>query len=469
MKIYSKRLLLLVVLISSLYFPVLNRHAEGAESYAAVTSNKNMPLPDQEEKTFSNPAHMFPLAEEVSGLKLQNQLQEYLDKRDWKLGFSKKGTYLGWGEAEINVPPDDLRFGQARIIAFEKAFADAKGEYAQTSQRRTTTQTVRQLFHDDREPSPADLVDEKSRLKLIYEKVEALTEAKLDEKLEEAGVDPKELQNKSVKKKQKMAADAISRTIATRSIQSVAGVRVLATFEDLEGVGVLIVCSDQMRQIAKAVADGKTVGHPSKKDPKESILEQIEAKAPKDVDLAFMHGVRVMIDENGDRALVSFGQSSPKITKNDSKMKKNMAIKAAREQAYALADGDLTDFIKSTVVLDQKTNIEGSDTMERLIRSDSSVEDTESNQIGSSLNKLIRQKGHATLQGTTTVKRWTANHPETGHLIVGHILMWSPATRDAAANKAERGYASSEGGQSKTRKYQNKVRQSADFDEDADF
>ena len=126
MKIYSKRLLLLVVLISSLYFPVLNRHAEGAESYAAVTSNKNMPLPDQEEKTFSNPAHMFPLAEEVSGLKLQNQLQEYLDKRDWKLGFSKKGTYLGWGEAEINVPPDDLRFGQARIIAFEKAFADAK-------------------------------------------------------------------------------------------------------------------------------------------------------------------------------------------------------------------------------------------------------------------------------------------------------------------------------------------------------
>jgi len=469
MKISSQRCLLLLIFISiGLIFPSLSRHAAATESYAAIASDKNIPPPDTEEKTFSKPEHMFPLAEEVSGSKLQEQLDKYLSKRDWKLGFTKKGSYFGWGEAKINVQPNDLRFGQKRVLAYYKAFADAKGEYVRTKQRKTTSETIRKKFHDDREPSQADLVDQKSRLNLLGEKIMALSEAKLDKKLQEEGIDPSEFRNKSVKQKRLMAIDSINRSIAVKSVQSVAGVRIIATFEDLDSVGVLIVASDNLRAIAKAVSQGKTVGYPSKGDPKESILSQIESRAPEATDLAYMHGVRVMTDDNGDRALVAFGQWSPQITKNDSKMKQNMAIDAAREIAYDLADGSLTDFINSTVTLEQKSNIQGSDVIEKLIRSDSE-ESLESNKAGANIDKLIKQHGRTNLTGTTTVKRWTANHPETGHLIVGHILMWSPATRDAAAHKPERGYASTKGGQSKTRKYQNKVRQSADFEDDADF
>ena len=366
----------------SLVCPVIWILVMGSVYGQSEMGGEAMPPPIQEEKKFSTPNHMFPVADEVSGSKLVQQREKYLSTRGWRLGFTKKGSYLGWGEASINLPPDDLRFGQKRLTSFEKAFADAKGEYVRAKKRRTTTSTIRKLFHDDSDPSPADVLDRKSSLEVIGEKLTKLTEANLDARLLEEGIDPTEIANKSVKQKRKLARDAIARKIMVNAVESVTGVRVLATFEDLTSVGALIVCSDEMRQIAQALAHGKTVGLPPKGDPRDAIAEQINSKAPKDVDLAFVHGVRVMTDDNGDRALVAFGQWAPQGTRNDSRMKQSMAIKAAREIAYNQADGALTDFIRSTTALTSRSKIEDSDSIDRLMRADSQ-EDVESVQVSS--------------------------------------------------------------------------------------
>lgn len=438
-----------------------------AEGSVKETVSENMPLPSGDEKELSSPEHMFPIAEEMSGSKIEKQRDSYLKKRGWSLGFNKKGTYFGWGAADINIPPNDIAFGQKRITVFEKAFADAKGQYVVAKERETTTSIIRKLFHDDRAIPEKELETKKSRLKLIKDKVVALTEAKLDELLIEHGKDPQEISRLSLTEKHKIASDSISRSIAIKAVQSMAGVRVLATFEDLDQVGILIVCSPEMREVAKAIASGRTVGCPPKRDPKQSIWEQIESKCPGDRDLAFMHGVRVMTDDNGDRALVAFGQWSPKVTRNDSKMKLNMAVKAAREQANLLADGALTDFVNSTLVLENKSTIASSDDINKIISPDQ-VEDSESSNVGALVDKVIKQNGHARLQGVATVKTWTANHPETGHLLVGHILMWSPATRDAAKGVIPEP-ESTRSVKKKERTYENKIHESADFDDDADF
>src|SRR5439155_21843942 len=103
------------------------------------------------DKEVTKAQNLFPLAEEISGGRLRQKRDDYLGHRKWVLGYSPvnpNSIYIGWGEAKIQTKPDDLKFGQARVLAFETALMDAKGEFVRFKERETTTTTVRKLFQD---------------------------------------------------------------------------------------------------------------------------------------------------------------------------------------------------------------------------------------------------------------------------------------------------------------------------------
>lgn len=418
----------------------------------------------------TNAENMFPLAEEVSGAKLIQKRDDYLRERNWVIGYSRSNpnsAYLGWGQATIQSKPDDVKFGQSRVLAFESALMEAQGDFVRFQQRMTTTETLRSFFQDSAELSEEDTAKESNRLKVIAQKVLALADAELDQSLEKAGVDIAQFRSQPIESKRKLLQDSISRSIRVRALESVTGVRVLATFEDLNAVGVMIVYSDNQREMAKSILVGRTVPRSSGGHQKEEILKQIEASCPNgEKDLADVFGVRVMADENGDRVLVSFGQWSPAVTRADSRFRRDTTIKASRVLAMNLADGALTDFVNSTLSLESESAIWQDAGLNRITRPDG-VEEVESLTIGETLRSVLKQHGNATLQGVATIKEWTANHPETGHLLVGHVLMWSPTSRDAAIHGLN---SRVPGERRKTQnKYDGKVRVSPDFDKDADF
>jgi len=419
----------------------------------------------------SQAKNIFPRAEEVSGTKLIKKRDDYLKERKWVLGYSRSNpnsAYLGWAEGTIQAKPDDVKFGQSRVLAFETGLMEAKGDLVRFQQRFTTTETLRNIFHDSGEISENDAAKEMSRLKVIWEKVLALSDAKLDKALEDSGVDSTQFRALTIEKRRKLLQDSISRTVKIRALESVAGVRVLATFEDLNAVGVLIVYSDNQRDLAKSILIGRTVARSIGSNQKEEILKQIEAACPNgDKELAHAFGVRVMTDENGDRVLVSFGQWSPAVTQVDSRFRRDTAIKTARIQAMNLEDGALTDFVNSTLALESDSSVWQSADLNRIINPKSS-EEVESLAIGETLRTLLKQYGKATIQGVTTLKEWTSNHPESGHLLVGHILMWSPSSRDAAIHGLNNRLTGKQG-TSNSRTNENKIRISPDFDKDADF
>lgn len=423
------------------------------------------------DKEISQAKNIFPLAEDVSGTKLIQKRDEYLKARKWVLGYSRSNpnsAYLGWAEGTIQAKSDDVKFGQSRVLAFETASMEAKGDFVRSQQRVTTTETLRKVFHESWEISEEDAANEIIRVKVIWEKILALTDAKLDKALEDAGIDSAQFRTQPIEHRRKLLEDSISRTIKIRALESVAGVRVMATFEDLNAVGVLVVYSDNQRELTKNILIGRTVATPNASSQKEQILKQIEAACPSgEKELAHAFGVRVMTDENGDRVLVSFGQWSPAVTQADSRFRRDTAIKTARAQAMNLADGALTDFVNSTLALESDSSVWQSAELNRII-SPKSIEEVESLAIGETLRTIIKQHGKATLQGVTTIKEWTVNHPETGHLLVGHILMWSPSSRDAAIHGLNRHLTAKQGtGNSRTN--ENKIRISPDFDKDADF
>jgi hypothetical protein len=281
-------------------------------------------------------------------------------------------------------------------------------------------------------------------------------------------VDPAQFRNKPLEVKRKLLQDSIRRSINVQGLASVAGVRTLATFEDLNAVGVLIVYSDNQRDLARSMFFGRTVARSDPAKQHEDILKQIEAACPRGAkDLADVFGVRVMMDENGDRVLVSFGQWAPAVTQADSRFRRDTTIKASRMQAHNLADGAMSDFVNSTLVLESDSSVWQNAELARIISPKGSSE-VESLTIGETLNTVLKEHGKATLQGVTTLKEWTANHPETGHLLVGHILMWSPTSRDAAIHGLNT-RATTKPGATQPQAYENKVRSSPDFDKDPDL
>ena len=436
----------------------------GAPLTSVAEESEQMPLPSAEEKKLSGPSHMFPLAS-AAGSAIAEARDAYLEEKGMTLGVTAKGSYIGWGEAKIGGHYEDIDWGQRRIAGYDMAYQKALGEFVRSKRRVQITATVRKFGNPNYQRDDGATVV--SELALIKDKVLALGEAKLDEALRNEGVDPDRISGKSLKQKQVLMEDTITRNINTSAFEAVSGTRILIQFEDLTDVGVLIVNSMEFREIAKRISEGKVVGVVGGHDPVVDIRRQIREAAPTDEQFIPMTGVRVMTDENGDRVLVSFGQWSPAVTITDSQMKKDFAIESAKQIAYDLADGAITDFIKSTTALDQDTDIDAERSMTELtFRDRKEVEEREI--IGAILVQFIKTHGWSDLTGVSRIGDWAVNHPETGHLLVGSILMWSPTLSVLAELEPQEEVVPVEP-EPETEEISSEVKKGADLDKDADF
>jgi hypothetical protein len=401
------------------------------KGYAVQDENDN--------KEINSPVNLYPRVEELAGIgaQIEQNRDQYLRERGWELGQSNAnpgGAYIGWGVGSIKLEPDDVRYGQARIAAFYRAIASAKGDFTRFRQQEIVTETTREFFFDDfpeleRETDETSYL--KDRISIIAEKAIDLGEAHLDRLLVEVNVDSEKYGEADRNEKERILNDAISQMVTNRAMSSLSGVRALANFEDLKSVGVLIIYNEQSEQIARQIARGDVVSRRPSDIVTRTILDQIDTQFKSEEDYIPVHGVRLMEDETGEKVVVAFGQWSPAITKNTSSTIREARVEAARRQARNNAIAALTNFINSTLVLEDFSQFRESEDVMRITTS-KRVEEVESYEIGERVEEIVNQYGTAKLEGITTVKEWAANDPKTGHIIIGHVAMWSPATRDAA-------------------------------------
>ena len=397
---------------------------------------------DEGNEAFVSPVNLYPKVEELAGIgaKIEQNRDQYLKKRGWELGQSTHnpgGAYIGWGVGEINLAPDDVRYAQARIAAFYRAFTDANGDFARFQQQEITTTLAKKFFYNDL-PEIGPEMDSKAyleeRISILAEKVLDLGEAHLNRLLKEVNIDPDKYRVAEKSEREKILHDAISQTVTNRAVSSLSGVRVLANFEDLNSVGVLIIHNEQSEQIARQIAQGEVVSRNLSEVIARTILDQLGSCFKSEEDYIPVHGVRIMEDETGEKVLVAFGQWSPAITKSTSSKIREARVQAARKQAQSLAIGALTNFINSTLVLEEVSEFREIEDIRRITMG-KRVEEVESYEIGERIEEIVNQYGKVKLEGITTIKEWAANDPKTGHVIVGHVAIWSPAMRDAALGR----------------------------------
>lgn len=402
---------------------------QGGDTVAQDSGSVMAPsgVPEEEKEVTA-----FPDVDLLSDTKIRDQIDDWMQGKGKTLGdFDSKGTYFGSAIQAINADPERIDFGQKRITAFEKAFSKAKGEFVLFLRADNSVSVVtKKFFKDDEDLDGIEIKD--GRAKGIANKIGALTEAKLDHALKELGVDPKDVENSDIRKKRVLMEDSIAKEMSVEAFQALAGVRIDATFEDVHNVGVVIKYNDNTRALADAIGSGELIEYPVKGDPKESISNQLKQRFKTDMDYLSQYGVRVMTDDSGNKALVSFGQWSPKVTKADSKMKRNMSVEAAKEIADSLARSYLTQFISTTVEVQKKDRIRDSDTVTEISKTDGAQLEKEAASVGSKLDKFIKENSEVKLEGVTPIKHWAVNHPKTGHMIFGKVLLWSPSSQEFA-------------------------------------
>ncbi|WP_250656710.1 DUF6844 domain-containing protein [Alkalimarinus coralli] len=445
-----------------------NEGGKETDAVMAENSGSNASIEEQSVEA----SNMFPVADQLSANDLEIKRDNYLSKRGMKLGqnikYNDQGVpvkqyYIGWGQANISLSPTDVAFADARVAAFESALLAAKGEFVKTKRRQIASESMQRFFQDERDFDPEKAAANDDYLNRMTDKVATLAETKLDELLIEAGEDPSKFGSAE---KKRLAEDSFQKTISVKALSNVAGVRTLASFEDQKSVGVMIVYSQKLEEQAKAISRGKGASKSQRIAGKSSVPQQIEASVGDKENYIFQHGVRILTDEFGNPALVAFGQSGVRATNNDSKFKVDMAIKAAKSASQSFASAQFSEFVNATVALEDKTQLLSS-TQINQVSQDGILTEEEQVNVGKLIDNYVKQNSRTKITGMTTIKTWTANHPDTGHLIVGEVLMWSPFTRDAATQKFNKAPAKST--QPKPAKQQNKLHQSADFESDASF
>lgn len=391
---------------------------------------------DEADTAASDPRNIFPSVDSLDGSGIIRDREDYLQERGWVLGFhddNPGGAYIGWGEATIAVAADHLRYGEARISAFQQAIANATGEFALSRGRAVTQERFVQITRDPealnrlREPTNAQF------LRAIQDRLRSLATAELDRALTELGVDTRGLAQLDHTQRAQLALDSISRELTRSAVETFQGIRLLSTFEESGAVGVLIIYSEGTRRLAENIVRGNLVaiGRGSPSDALDQLNGSLSAE-----DLLLMHGVRLLRDGNGNPVIVAFGQAAPAITRNDSRQRINMAMSAAERNASMRADGALAEFLNVFAQIDE-TTVDGiAQSITGEVRGDRSVEIDSVNFV-ERMNSELRQLSEFDLSGIVRVRTWRANHPDTGHPYVGVVHLWSPTTEVLFSDQPE--------------------------------
>ena len=364
-------------------------------------------------------------------------IDEWLGEDAGRAFKRKEDLNLVQGTALVVLNASDERWGKARALAFQNAFIQAMGDYVSSIRQSVSVSIARDYFEED--IPEAELVYQEgeapdSYVERIVRKTAVLAEHALDRKLADSGMSEDEIRRLTTPVQKRTAlSESIKRKTLTTAFGSAAGLIPVKTFEavDDEGnsaIGVVAVYSENMRRIADRTAKGRTV-RPDPDRARSPIGDQIASFGKDELPSEF--GVRVMWDEQGYPAIVSFGQwgwSPSGLSKRKRALRRKFAMKQAENDARA----NMTVFLNAAARFTEESNV-GADMEEAFNLPRGGVpEEIEVSEMADRLVETARVKAKVALTGYTQERTWSARHPLLEEQeIVGMVAYWSPAREDA--------------------------------------
>jgi hypothetical protein len=379
-------------------------------------------------------------------------------------GVANKGgisVEFATGQATSAVPPGSAGFSDARPLAFERAFQNALSQMAQTRSRKIANLVSSELMQNTSDAAAFVEACKPNADEALVMKLKQLVHAKMDSALRQLDVPESEIaaQKPMYRCENPTLRDSITTNTRTTALSSLRGVRIVKSVAIGGEVGVVVAVSPNFVGAAQALARGEAA-----RNPLPTATDEIIAELDKADGASFLgeYGTRMAKLSNGETAMFAFGQAAANLTANDVGAFRSTKRRAAQSAATRMAEAQLAQFAKVTTYFvgeDQRF----SRIAQTLVAEDGVATEQQTQEVGRKLMESIKSAADLRLDGAMVVKRWSVSDPDSGDLVEGVVLAWSPSLAGAihAANRpiAAPGSAAARGGDTGGRTVESAERQ----------
>jgi len=358
------------------------------------------------------------------GSEVEQRWRAVLADSGLREGENPRNVFIASGLATVAIEKGAPGWIESRRVAHDIAFARAKAALvAAMGQRVQQTGNARFVSNASFGQGHVQRIEEVEQAARILGKAADLTEKMLDAALRDLDPDYDAQRYEPMPMPERRVAlenlfEQETYRIASRVIAGATTFRVIegpsadgSNHEILVG----LVWSPRLSALAAAIGEGRT------SLPVEGARTSLEAMMPATVgDAVAAMGTRVFIDENGDRAIVSFAQAEPaQVNPND----RDMARRAALSTAEDLALGQLAAFVGENVTLESEvTSTQLTQVYADLVQRGVEIETEQVQTIRSA-------SGRVQVTGAQPVWRHVIQHPETEQDVAIIAVVWSPSSQ----------------------------------------
>ena len=375
----------------------------GNNSSTSASSVKGVPhFPVSEDLTLDNSVII-----DLPSDKLAESVTAKLMKSGKYLStVNSDGSVYFIGSASTGVPVNKNGFITSRNIAFAKAELRAKVELLRLTGEIVTSERNSALISRNIQGSDSDAIQKAS----FIEKVAAVADKSLDKALSQLGVDQSEIAQMNQSQKEKRYSENFYNYVSSFVGSMVKGVSVIKIAEGEVGssdyeVAVAIKYSPEQQSEA---ANIKNLGASQEVINSETV-NKLRTLSPDK--LVSKLGAQFFKDENGNRFVLGFGQSSVQ----KSNTRQSSLINVGRRKSRLQAVENIKNLLAEDLV-----GKEISETVEKI----SEFQDGEQAlYTEDNYSELIQSKRSSIKMNTMKIKDWTGAHPISGTTVVGTVVI----------------------------------------------
>lgn len=420
---------LLPVLAASFLLAAAQPAALHAQDTSGTTAAADMPLDGAEvaaatEEEALDEAELRalqPLDGEY-GSQAEQRWRAILAEAGLREGENARNVFIASGVATVSMESGAQGWIESRRVAHDVAFEQAKANLvALMGQRVQRTSDASFLSNASFGQGHVQQVEQVERAAALLDQVGEVAERALDEMLRalDPEYDAQRYSQMTMPERQVVLEDLYelqTYRIASRVISGA------TTFRVIEGpsadgsnhqVLVGLIWSPRLSALAAAIGEGRT------SLPVDGARVAAQDMMPATVgDAVSAMGTRVFIDENGDRAIISFAQAEPaRVNPNDRDMARQRALSVAEE----LAVSQISSFVGESVTLESEVaSSQLTQVYADLVQRGVSIQ-TEHVQTIRSASGMVE------ITGAQAIWRHIVQHPETEQDVAVVAVMWSPS------------------------------------------
>jgi|TARA_B110000259_G_scaffold103265_1_gene118824 hypothetical protein len=339
--------------------------------------------------------------------KLSEAVQAKLQKNGKSLNIvNADGSVYMVGTASTGVPVSSNGFITSRNIAFAKAELRAKIQILKLSGEVVTSERNSALTSKNIQGTNPDAAEKASFL----EKVATLADKSIDKALSELGVSDTEIGSLNQSQKEKRYSENFNNYVSSFVGSMIKGVSVIKIAEGEVGSSdyEVAVCVKYSPEQQAEAANIKNLGASTEIMNSKVVNNVINMES---VDLMSKLGAQFFKDENGNRFILGFGQSS--VQKSDTRQSSFVAIGKRKARLQAVAN------IKNLLSED----LVGKEISESIEKISEFQDGEQSLYTEDNFSELIQSKRSSVKMNTMNIKDWSGSHPVSNSMVVGAVVI----------------------------------------------